>query len=103
MTKGTSTRTGPGTRYSLSGHYLSAGSYVMVVGKAWDSSWRLQVEFTSGGNTYRAYTGTQYLDVRLNAVTQDEYRDGCEVCASVWTYAGPVPGTISGGSLWSAA
>ena len=65
------TRSGPGTKYTEPGTFLSRGDSVIVHTKVWDSRneiYWVQVEFTYRGEGYRVYTGSWRLDVDLNRV-----------------------------------
>ncbi len=86
------TRTGPGTSYTEPGTFLSAGDYVTVHTKVWDSRneiWWVQVEFTSGGKSYRAYTGSWRMNVDLRNVPAEYWLYSCTVTRDCWSYAGP--------------
>lgn len=87
-----STRSGPGTDYTEPGTFLSAGDYVTVHSKKWDwmnEIWWVQVEFTSGGKRYRAYTGSWRMDVDLSRVPEELSLRTCEVQYDTRAYAGP--------------
>lgn len=86
------TRTGPGTEYDEPGSFLSQGSQVTVHTKAWDDRnnvWWVQVEFTYGGEKYRAYTGAKRLNVDLNSVPTEMVYDTDWMACTTWCYAGP--------------
>lgn len=87
-----STRSGPGTRYTEPGSFLQRGAQLTVHTRVWDDRneiYWVQVEFVSGNQRYRAYTGAWRLDVNLNAVPDET------VLAYTWLnyttcgYAGP--------------
>lgn len=86
------TRTGPGTHYTEPGSFLSQGDYVTVHTRVWDSRndiWWVQVEFTSGGYRYRAYTGSWRMSVDLAQVPQERSLGTVRVTANTNVYAGP--------------
>lgn len=86
------TRSGPGTQYTEPGTFLSAGCSVVVHTKAYDSRngiWWVQVEFSSGGRIYRAYTGAQRLNVNLNEVPEETVLEYTYLIDSGYGYAGP--------------
>ena len=92
-----STRTGPGTWYDEPGTFFS-GNYsttsVRVLTRSWDNQnniWWVQVEFSTGGKSYRAYTGLKRVDVDINNVP-DEYEMGTATMRySATAYWGPGP------------
>ena len=89
------TRSGPGTRYTEPGTFLQAGVEVLVHTKVWDEEnriWWVQVEFTSGGRIYRAYTGAQRLDVDLSRVPEETVLEYSYLIDSGYGYAGPAYG-----------
>lgn len=86
------TRSGPGTQYTEPGTFLSAGHSVVVHTKAYDSRngiWWVQVEFSSGGRIYRAYTGAQRLNVNLNQVPEETVLEYTYLIDNGYGYAGP--------------
>lgn len=86
------TRTGPGTQYTEPGTFLTAGQTVTVHTKAWDERsgiWWVQVEFTSGGLTYRVYTGAQRLNVNLANVPEESVLEYSYLIDSGYGYSGP--------------
>lgn len=86
------TRTGPGTFYFEPGSFLTAGDDVLVHTKVWDSRneiWWVQVEFTSGGESYRAYTGSWRMNVNLSRVPQERALGTVRVTADTDAFAGP--------------
>ena len=86
------TRTGPGTNYTEPGTFLSQGNYVTVHTRVWDSRneiWWVQVDFTSGGYRYRAYTGSWRMSVDLSRVPQERSLGTVRVTANTCVYAGP--------------
>ncbi len=90
-----STRTGPGTWYDEPGTFFN-GNYsstsVRVLSRSWDNQndiWWVQVEFTAGGKSYRAYTGLKRVNVNINIVP-DEYQMGTATMRySATAYWGP--------------
>jgi len=88
-----STRSGPGTGYTEPGSFLSSGAQVIAHTKVYDSTnemfW-VQVEFVSGGERYRAYTGDWRLDVDLDFIPY-EYDQIAQVqlVSHTYGYAGP--------------
>ena len=100
------TRTGPGTNYTEPGSFLKSGDYVTVVSKKWDKTneiWWVQVDFTSGGRRYRAYTGSWRMSVNLTNVPEELILRDCEVQYNTAAYAGPGSnyasmGTVSAGT-----
>ena len=86
------TRSGPGTQYTEPGTFLTAGQQVTVHTKVWDQTnriWWVQVEFTSGGRIYRAYTGAQRLNVDLSRVPEESVQEYTYLIDSGYGYAGP--------------
>lgn len=86
------TRTGPGTKYTEPGSFLSKGDYVTVHTKVWDSAnriWWVQAEFSYGGNKYRAYTGSWRMDVDLSNVPEERALGTVRVTADADAFAGP--------------
>lgn len=86
------TRSGPGTRYTEPGTFLSAGEEVLVHTKVWDETnriWWVQVEFTSGGRIYRVYTGAQRLNVDLSLVPEESVQEYSYLIDYGYGYAGP--------------
>ena len=86
------TRSGPGTKYTEPGSFLSYGDWVTVHTKAWDDSngiYWLQVEFTSGGQRYRAYTGSRRIDASLNDIPDERILDYSWLNYNTYGYAGP--------------
>ena len=58
-------RSGPSTRYSEPGAFLSRGARVTLLSRAYDSMneiWWVQAEFTENGVTRRVYTGSWRFD-----------------------------------------
>ena len=87
-----STRSGPGTQYTEPGTFLGSGDYVTVHSKKWDDGnriWWVQVEFSSGGKRYRAYTGSWRMNVDINRVPEEMLLRTCEVQYDTRAYAGP--------------
>ncbi len=87
-----STRTGPGTEYFEPGTFLKGGDYVTVHTKVWDARneiWWVQVEFTAGGDTYRAYTGSWRMEADLRNVPQERALRTCYLTADADVFAGP--------------
>lgn len=86
------TRTGPGTSYFEPGTFLTAGDYVTVHTKVWDSRneiYWVQVEFTSRGEKYRAYTGSWRMNVNLSNVPQERALGTVQVTSDADVFAGP--------------
>ena len=86
------TRNGPGTTYDEPGTFLSVGSAVTVLSKAFDTAngiWWVQVEFSSGRSRYRAYTGLKRMDGLNIAGVPEEYPIGtCTVNRSLECFYG---------------
>ena len=89
------TRTGPGTLYDEPGTFLSAGTQVLALSRAYDDRngiWWIQVEFTSGGARMRAYTGAKrFSNLNLSALPQDLLMGACTLLRSTAAYYGPGP------------
>ena len=87
------TRTGPGTAYDEPGTFLSSGSSVTVLSKAYDNAngiWWVQVEFYYGRNWYRAYTGLKRMSgLNINNVPEEYPIGSCTVNRSLECYYGP--------------
>ena len=87
------TRTGPGTQYDEPGSFFSAGTVVTVLSKAYDQPngiWWVQVEFSSGGNLYRAYTGVKrFRDLNLQYIPEEQVIGWCYFGHSTECYYGP--------------
>lgn len=86
------TRTGPGTEYTEPGTFLGKGDQVAVHSRVWDSVneiWWVQVEFSAGGDRYRAYTGSWRMDVDLSRVPQEKPLGTCRVTSDADVFAGP--------------
>ncbi len=87
-----STRSGPGTDYFEPGSFLKQGDYVTVHTKAWDDVnevWWVQVEFTDGYETYRAYTGSWRMSVDLSDVPEEKPLGVVRVTSDADVFAGP--------------
>ena len=89
------TRTGPGTWYDEPGTFFTSNYSsvsVRVLSRSWDNQndiWWVQVEFSSGGKSYRAYTGLKRGNVNINTVP-DEYPMGSATMRySATAYWGP--------------
>ena len=98
------TRTGPGTNYTEPGSFLKAGDYVTVVSKKWDKTneiWWVQVDFTSGGRRYRAYTGSWRMNVDISRVPEEMALRDCEVQYNTAAYAGPGSHYASMGTVYA--
>ena len=93
LNKRLSTRTGPSTKYDEPGTFLRAGDRVTVLSKAWDDVneiWWLQVEFRSGGEKYRAYTGLKrFSDVNINSIPEEYPLGSCTIGYEMEGYYGP--------------
>jgi len=86
------TRSGPGTDYFEPGSFLKQGDYVTVHTKVWDAVneiWWVQVEFTSGYDTYRAYTGAWRMSVDLTDVPEERPLGIVRVTSDADVFAGP--------------
>lgn len=86
------TRTGPGTNYTEPGSFLGQGDTVTVHTKVWDSRnqiWWVQVEFSYGGNRWRAYTGSWRMNVDLSRVPQERSLGTIRVTQDADVFAGP--------------
>lgn len=86
------TRSGPGTEYFEPGSFLRKGDYVTVHTKVWDSVneiWWVQVEFTEGYETYRAYTGAWRIDADLTDVPEETPLGIVRVTSDADVFAGP--------------
>lgn len=86
------TRSGPSTKYTEPGSFLYNGAQVDVHTKVWDDRNELywvQVEFTSGYERYRAYTGAWRLNVDLSSVPDESILDYSWFNYNVCGYAGP--------------
>ena len=86
------TRSGPGTKYTEPGTFLSRGDSVIVHTKVWDSRneiYWVQVEFTYRGEGYRVYTGSWRLDVDLNRVPYEIVEGYSWLNRNTNGYAGP--------------
>ena len=95
LTQKLATRTGPGTWYDEPGTFFSGSwSYtsVRVLTRAWDSRndiWWVQVEFTSGGKDYRAYTGLKRVSVNINSVPDEQVLGTASMLRSAAACWGP--------------
>lgn len=86
------TRTGPGTSYFEPGTFLKAGDYVTVHTKVRDNQneiWWVQVEFSTNGGRYRAYTGSWRMNVDLSRVPQERSLGTVRVTSDADVFAGP--------------
>lgn len=75
LTMRLSTRTGPSTAYTEPGTFFSdwRGVTVKVLSKALSgSTWWVQVEFSTGGKLYRAYTGAKRIAMDISYVPEEE-------------------------------
>lgn len=87
-----STRSGPGTEYTEPGTFLYYGADVTVHTKVWDERNELhwvQIEFTSGNQRYRAYTGDWRLSGDLTGVPYESVLDYSWFNYGTRGYAGP--------------
>ena len=95
LTEKLATRTGPGTWYDEPGTFFSGSwSYtsVRVLTRAWDSRndiWWVQVEFTSGGRNYRAYTGLKRVSVNIGSVPDEQTLGTASMLRSSAAWWGP--------------
>ena len=69
-----STRSGPGTEYDEPGTFFSGNwqrQTVTVMGKHWDGNiWWVLIDFSSGNQSYRVWTGLKRVSVNLDAVPE---------------------------------
>lgn len=88
-----STRSGPSTKYTEPGSFLWRGAQVTVHTRSYDSRngiYWVQVEFTSGNERYRAYTGAWRLNVDLSWVPDEiVLQDTAWLTGNTCGYAGP--------------
>lgn len=87
-----STRSGPGTKYTEPGTFLYTGANVTIHTKVWDSANQIhwvQIEFTSGNQRYRAYTGDWRLNADLSNVPDERVLEYSWVYYGTRGYAGP--------------
>ena len=87
------TRTGPGTQYDEPGTFLSAGSQVTALSRAYDARngiWWIQVEFRASGSLYRAYTGLKrFSNLNANSLPEEKVIGSCAITQSIVGYYGP--------------
>ena len=99
-----STRSGPATEYDEPGTFFSsnwASTTVDVMGKAWDGNiWWVLVDFTSGNNSYRVWTGLKRVDVNLDLVPEI-YAVGQGTVSATETRRGPGAGYAKGPTISS--
>ncbi len=90
-----STRTGPGTLYDEPGTFFNnnwPSTSVRVLSRAWDSRndiWWVQVEFGSGTQKIRAYTGLKRVDVDIDRVPNEYSQGTATMIRSSTAYWGP--------------
>lgn len=93
LNKKIATRTGPGTNYDEPGTFLAPGDTVTVLSKVADPTneiYWVQVEFTVGGQKYRAYTGHWRLNNFNPSAVPDEVPIGsCTVSMNLECFYGP--------------
>lgn len=93
LLKTAATRSGPSNDYDEPGSFFSAGDYVNVVSKAWDSEnglWWFQIEFSYRGEWMRAYTPANRVDLDPSRVpTENDDGDAREVLLDHRVYFGP--------------
>lgn len=92
------TRTGPGTKYTEPGGFLSRGDRVIVRSKVWDSVneiWWVQVEFeapyyySANRDKIRTYTGAWRMNVNLSKVPEEYPLRSCYLVKDADAFAGP--------------
>lgn len=86
------TRSGPSTTYTEPGSFLYYGAQVSVHTKVWDDRnelYWLQVEFKSGNERYRVYTGDWRVNVDLNSVPNEIILSYTWLNYNTNGYAGP--------------
>ncbi len=88
-------RTGPGTIYDEPGTFLSSGTKVTALSRAYDERneiWWIQVRFSVKGTVYQVYTGAKrFSDLRLADLPQEDVIGYCYVNKAVYGYYGPGP------------
>ena len=90
-----STRTGPGTRYDEPGTFFKnnwSSTSVRVLSRAWDSQndiWWVQVEFGSGRQKIRAYTGLKRVDIDISHIPDEHDMGTATMVRSATAYWGP--------------
>ncbi len=87
------TRSGPGTNYTETGSYFTAGTNVQAISAAYDTRngiWWIQTEFSYQGVKRRAYTGLKRLNMNVSQVPQETliWQD-VEVSSTTRCYWGP--------------
>ena len=86
------TRSGPGTKYTEPGTFLSRGEAVQIHSRVWDARnemYWVQVEFESRGEKYRVYTGDWRLSADLTWVPDEVIEGYSWVLSNTRGYAGP--------------
>jgi len=93
LLKTAATRSGPSNDYDEPGSFFSAGDYVNVLSKAWDSEndlWWFQIEFNYRDEWLRAYTPENRIDLDPKLVpTENDEGDAREVLLDHRVYFGP--------------
>ena len=87
------TRSGPGSYYTELGSYFQAGTAVTALSAAYDDvdgTWWIQTEFTYNGETRRAYTDVEQLQMAAGDVPAEPVRARDAVMSrSEYAYWGP--------------
>ena len=87
------TRTGPSTSYDEPGTFFTntwQNTSVTVYTKSLDGTvWWLQVEFTNGGQLYRAYTGLQRVNIDISTVQEEQFLYSGRLLYEADAYHGP--------------
>ncbi|MBQ2954792.1 MAG: SH3 domain-containing protein [Clostridia bacterium] len=86
------TRSGPSTSYTEPGSFLYRGAEVTIHTKVWDDRneiYWLQVEFTSGREKYRVYTGNWRISTDLYSIPDESILAYSWLNYSTYGYAGP--------------
>ncbi len=99
-----STRSGPATEYDEPGTFFNnnwQSQKVKVMGKSWDGNiWWVLVDFKSGNNSYRVWTGLKRVDVNLDLVPEI-YATGQGTVNATETRRGPGNGYAKGPAITS--
>lgn len=89
------TRTGPGTQYDEPGTYFQNDwrtSTVKVINAAWDDNndiWWVQVDFSTMGKKFRAYTGLKRVNVDVNILDKESPLGTSTMRSAAKAYWGP--------------